>query len=112
MGGAAEVPWFVQPRAEEVEGRPHDSLQATHNLCSLVTATGPEGMNSHHTTISFQRVVESDTISPEYPLLQTKQFLFSQLLLISLVFQIHSLMILLWTRSTAWKETISLSALF
>lgn len=27
MRGAAEVPWFVQPEAQQAEGRPHGSLQ-------------------------------------------------------------------------------------
>uniref|UniRef100_A0A8B9BXY5 RING-type E3 ubiquitin transferase n=1 Tax=Anser brachyrhynchus TaxID=132585 RepID=A0A8B9BXY5_9AVES len=27
--GAGEAPWFVQPRAEEAEGRPHGGLMAT-----------------------------------------------------------------------------------
>ena len=42
---------FVQPRAEQAEGRPHGGLQLPHEgsggagaeLCSLGTATGPEG---------------------------------------------------------------------
>ena len=50
-GGAVEVPWLVQPRAEQAEGRPHGGLQLPHEgsggagaeLCSLGTATGPEG---------------------------------------------------------------------
>jgi len=45
------VPGFVQPRAEQAEGRPHGGLQLPHEgsggagaeLCSLGTATGPEG---------------------------------------------------------------------
>jgi len=44
------VSWFVQPRAEETEGRLHKSLQIPHKgsggavlISSVVAATGPEG---------------------------------------------------------------------
>ena len=30
----AELPWFVQPRAEEAEGRPHGSLQPKETMWS------------------------------------------------------------------------------
>lgn len=44
--------WFVQPRKDETEGRPHGNLQITHkdntmagaDLFSLEAATRPEGM--------------------------------------------------------------------
>jgi len=42
-----EVSVYAQPRAEEAEGRPHGglhSLTGSTELCSLLTATGPEGM--------------------------------------------------------------------
>ena len=47
------------------------------------------GDQPHLSTTSFQGVVESDKVSPEPPLLQTKQAQFPQLLLIRLVLHIH-----------------------
>jgi len=44
-----------------------------------------EETNTHLTTASFQVVVESNTVSPQPPLLQTKQPQFPQPLLIGLV---------------------------
>lgn len=46
--GAAEVPWFAQPREEEAEGRPYGGLQLlTEQRCSteifcLAIVAGPE----------------------------------------------------------------------
>jgi len=37
--GAAEVPWFVQPREDEAEGRPHGGLQ-------LLTGSGGATLRS------------------------------------------------------------------
>jgi len=49
VSGVTEVPWFVQPRAEELRGgltataAPHRERRGSIELCSLVTETGPEG---------------------------------------------------------------------
>ena len=40
--GRNEVPWFIQPRAEEAEERPHGGCSSSQGV--NVTATGPEGM--------------------------------------------------------------------
>jgi len=41
--------------------------------------------NTHHSTTSFQVVIENDKVSPQPPILQTKQCHFSQPLLIRIV---------------------------
>jgi len=53
--------------------------------CPITSYLGEE-TDTHFTTISFQVVVNSDKVSPQPPLLQSKQSQFPQLLLIRLVF--------------------------
>ena len=68
--------------------------------CPVSSYLGKEA-NSHLTT-SFYAIVESDKVSPECPLLQTKQPQFPQTLLTRLVLHTpHSFTALLWTRSRA-----------
>ena len=50
-----------------------------------ITSYLGEETNTHLTTVSFQVVIESDKVSPQPPLLQTKQPQFPQPLLIRLV---------------------------
>jgi len=54
--------------------------------CPVTTYLGEE-TNTHLVTTSFQVAVESDNVSPQPPLLQTKQPQFLQLLLIGLVLE-------------------------
>jgi len=61
-----------------------------------------EGANPHFIAAFFQAVVESDKVSPESSLLQTKQFQFPHPLPVSLVLQVlHSSLAILWTCSRA-----------
>ena len=60
--------------------------------CPIASYLGEE-TNTHLTTTSFQVVVESNKVSPQPPLLQTKQPQLPQLLLIRLVLQaLHKLL--------------------
>ena len=60
-----------------------------------------EEADPHHTTTSFQVIVERDKVSPEHPLLWTKQSNFPQSLPVRLVFAklwtdyIHSIFLIL-----------------
>ena len=56
------------------------------SACRIDSYLGEE-TNTHLTTTSFQVVVESDKVSPQPPLLQTKQPQFPQPLLVRLVLQ-------------------------
>ena len=59
--------------------------------CPIACYLGEE-IDTHLTTTSFQVVVESDKVSSQPPLLETKQFQFPQPLLIRLVpYTLHEL---------------------
>ena len=80
------VPMLDNPFSEDIfpdiQSRP-PLMQLEAIASHPITSFLGEETNTHLTTASFQVVVESDKVSPQPPLPQTKQAQFPQLLLIS-----------------------------
>ncbi|KAK4827693.1 LOW QUALITY PROTEIN: hypothetical protein QYF61_020827 [Mycteria americana] len=89
------VPMLDHPFSKEIfpNIQPKPLLMQLEAISSRpITCYLGKETNTHLTTTSFQVVVESDKVSPEPPLLQTKQSQFPQPLLIRLVLQtLHQL---------------------
>ncbi|KAK4814188.1 hypothetical protein QYF61_011911 [Mycteria americana] len=89
------VSMFDHPFSKEIfpniQSKPLLTQLEAISSCPITGYLGEE-TNTHHTTTSFQVVVESGKVSPQPPFLQTKQSQFPQPLLIRLVLQtLHQL---------------------
>ncbi|KAK4828257.1 hypothetical protein QYF61_024864 [Mycteria americana] len=90
---------FPEEKFPNIQSKPPLVQLEAISSCPITCYQGEE-TDPHHSTTSFQVVVESNKVSPQPPFLQAKQPQFPQPLLIRLVLQtLTSFVALLWTRS-------------